>query len=115
MRSCLLVTLTLVVGACGQEADPASVRERIARDVPPLVDESAAAGDGAAPTFGAMSSGFDALDRLAPGILPGFLSDASGGGGLKRLAALPALPALGDEGETGADVARDVNDTLFTD
>lgn len=107
MRSLLVVSLTVLVGACASEADPAAVRERIDRTLPPLVDESTGAADGADATFGAMSRGFDTLDLLAPGLLPGLGSDA----GVR----LPAMPAFGEDGQTGADVARELNETLFTD
>jgi hypothetical protein len=101
-----------VLSACAAEtASPSEIRTRISTHVPPLVDEATAAGDGADSALGALGQGLDALGALMPGLVPeeaAAVFGVAGVGGAARLAA---------DGETpsGAEVADELNTTLFSD
>src|SRR5688572_16727585 len=95
-----------VLSACAAEtASPSEIRTRISTQVPPLVDEAAAAGAGADAALGALEQGLDALGALMPGLVP---EEAAAVFGVAR------LPADGDPA-TGAEVADELNTRLFSD
>jgi hypothetical protein len=107
MRLSFALPATLALFACTETADPASIRERIRRDVPAIVDETVAAGESADATVGALGQGLDALDRVVPGLLP----DVAGAGeDLKR-----GLASADGEAPTGADVAEELAARVFAD
>lgn len=111
MRSSLLAVVVLGAAACDHPADPSEVHDRINALVPEIVDATNAAGDGADPVFGALGNGLSLLDRFAPAVLPELGVDAT----FKVAAPSGGGAVIGEDGATGADVARSLNEGLFAD
>lgn len=107
MRSSLVAVVVLGAAACDHPADPGEVHDRINQLVPEIVDATSAAADGADPAWSALGQGLSILDRFVPSVLPELGVDVA------SKAASPSS-LLGD-GETGADVARSLNEGVFAD
>ena len=110
-----LLAATALVPACtsASGADPGQVRDRLSSTLPGVVDPAVTsiqfAGDSTA--LAGLSDSLSALDGLGmPFSLSPFGSDAASGSGIQ-----PAADAGGSMDPNGADLAKQLADTIFTD
>ncbi len=117
----LLASLTaLGTAACSPDVEPAGVRSRISAVVPRIVDQTAAAIEGAEPDTDQLERGLGMLDRLIPALDLGVDEDDGDLDDLERAPSRLALRAddsdLNDDGFVdSAWLVKQLNEQVFSD